>query len=1269
MAFMDMFVTFLLLVFLLRTEESKLCPSGSGNTFPARPSEASTIVSVQRGRRQTLTCHCAPSDAQVSVVYWSVGEGVTADTDIIAARFSDGTFLQVRHGADYSISRNFSLTVNSVSGNNTGRYWCHVFLLNGTRQNCYIEVHVAVGSQTNQALRASATSFYLREGRYQTIPCTTWAPGDEFCLLQWYKVDLSGRRLVLNYSVSTNAVSAVSGFDLSDDYGLSFTSVNFSHAGRYSCHPGYINSSFDDLLDCHVFGEQFPLGSKPSVRGTSVTYEPGKVQILRCPTGLNVTAMSKATLLWSFGARDANSVTVIGRIDIVDGNSTVSELGKICVSISSEGSLHLDDCPQNGDVRYWCHVFANNELWQSYIDVLTQDRAWLTSVIVSAVFVIIAVIAFLIFKYRKHRSNGHQDGYSAIEGTKLKSRGIVEECKEFLRTTLLGLPTIPWLTEDDGCCAWVEDVYSSSELLAIMYVDGRSVKYRIHSTNEIFEDGISMPSSNVLLQGRAGSGKTFILYKMAYDWACEKSESVFQKTKIVFLLPVQVLLETRNVGEAVKKCMLSSKTQFSSENVNEYCVEHLSNVVILVDGCSGKDDVTGAWEVLKEQGLLECQVVMTIRQAQEAEDVCKKYNFRHVLTNGFNLSGHLNRYVEKLLGSKVHDNLLDYLDKDVLPPKLSRLPVVIRVLCLLSSWTNDEAFRDKPTMTDLLTRLVRCLFDSNMEKRKKNFRSMLTKEQLGMVAELGRVIFDKVCEGSGDPFSFSESSFREISRSAQTFIENCLKSGLICRTQEIIRSGETEKIPLAETGSKSHISFRGLVDKPNTETEVSELVPLARTNENVHFIPEILGEFCAGSYLSSAEKGKLLESARKADVDKLANILVFASQRSVACRSEVIEFLVERVSESMNRVQNIASELEVQKVIDLCLQVNFEGKCKCSLNKDLRSMFPEGRLRLFGISRHRLRLLSYLLEHAEGPSTDCNLNLKSIELFRFEQHDWEEIQEYLEEFVPGSIKSTTCKRLHNPKQHLKKEITSRTSKDQMFLHRQSERDSAVLTLESIALEDLRESQSGNCQMSSSSQSFVLSLSHLTLLDSVVLVGSILNPGEICSLANHALRNLPKLKRLDLRLNKEFDDAAFTTVMFSLPQWKSLIDLRLSLFKVTPKGFSEVAVAVKEEGLTLGRLTTFYLLHSQPSDSFAKFLTTSLVYLNNLKSLHISGCVGRDSTMSESALKELEKGMKESQLRGNAEFVVDRMEPLSTRLSSKDKKRRKTEVGQGSFQSA
>ncbi|XP_038062512.1 uncharacterized protein LOC119733000 [Patiria miniata] len=322
-----------------------------GDTFPGGRSQVFSTVSFHRGRRQTLPCECASQtpDAPISVVYWSTGEGVTTDTQIIGARFSDGATLKVGHGADYSIGSDASLIVNSLHDvQDTQRFWCHEFKSDGTLRNCNVDVQISDQQTPNHALKASSTSFHILEGGEQSLPCSSWIPGVATCEVLWFKIDRAGRHFLL----SSNDVDAESEYEFASDFGLIIKSVDDEDAGRYRCDTGGGISEVD--IDVRV------------------------IAFLRYEIG------SPVTVFWSFANPDNHTTTtVIGRLNLPGSSNTMSDLiGNACFSISEEGALLLNMCFQEDDVRYWCHVFPEDEiLMRSYVDVLIKGcptfKPWL----------------------------------------------------------------------------------------------------------------------------------------------------------------------------------------------------------------------------------------------------------------------------------------------------------------------------------------------------------------------------------------------------------------------------------------------------------------------------------------------------------------------------------------------------------------------------------------------------------------------------------------------------------------------------------------------------------------------------------------------------------------------------------------------------------------------------------------------------------------------------------------------------------------------------
>ena len=133
------------------------------------------------------------------------------------------------------------------------------------------------------------------------------------------------------------------------------------------------------LMDVIIFikGNEFPLDGGVARAGETVILKPNVRLTLECPVGLNNAGVNETTVFWSYGAPDdRQSTTVIGKLILPERRKTTSDLGgNRCFDISSEGSLLLTNCSQNGDVRYWCHVFSEGGvLHRYYVDVAVHGE-------------------------------------------------------------------------------------------------------------------------------------------------------------------------------------------------------------------------------------------------------------------------------------------------------------------------------------------------------------------------------------------------------------------------------------------------------------------------------------------------------------------------------------------------------------------------------------------------------------------------------------------------------------------------------------------------------------------------------------------------------------------------------------------------------------------------------------------------------------------------------------------------------------------------------
>ena len=446
----------------------------------------------------------------------------------------------------------------------------------------------------------------------------------------------------------------------------------------------------------------------------------------------------------------------------------------------------------------------------------------------------------------------------------------------FVMATKGRLPITPWVIKDDKACyAPIQTVYTPPELFINVYTADNTVRYRLESESEIFDDGITQfVSRHVLIEGRAGSGKTTFLSKLVFDRYMEQPNALLGQTRLVFLLPEGVLIKSGNLGKAVVEHILPEDTKISAKSINSYCANHPMDVAILVDGCKDKDDIQRVMKVIKDQGLQNSLVVMTTRQIKQVGDICHELNIRHVNITGFTLDN-AHKYVRSVLGTGARSNLEKYLDEHILQPEIFCLPVNLTALCQLSMWTKGEVFRPELSMCDLFSKMVNCMFDRANCRADgstsapvdpiimSNPANKVTGNQLMLLLNLGRVALPRMCKCNDDEVVYSEADFLNSGENGQDVLDDGIKVGILVNED----SG-------SEKGRK------------------------------VTFVLEIIQDLCAGISLTSSEESlsDWLTKLQPLDIrTKWINVLVFAELYRDVAHSSLIQHLVSTFSSTQKK--------------------------------------------------------------------------------------------------------------------------------------------------------------------------------------------------------------------------------------------------------------------------------------------------------------------------------------------------------------------------------
>ncbi|XP_022084771.1 uncharacterized protein LOC110976090 [Acanthaster planci] len=599
----------------------------------------------------------------------------------------------------------------------------------------------------------------------------------------------------------------------------------------------------------------------------------------------------------------------------------------------------------------------------------------------------------------------------------LNKQYFVKKLKNFVRSKMSKLPLVPWITTG---CVHVDQVFTQVQLLISIMSAYFPIRVPLKSHNAIFTDltgegdtRIDFCGTRILMRGRTGSGKTTLLTKYAYDWSTDKPEALLRNVDVVLVLPMRKVDQHSNLGQAVLDHMLPNERRITPAAIEQYCEDHPEEVVILLDGYDefkGKgldqEDCGNIVKMLRGEWLTECRVVVTTRPGRVGDFKDDYESYRHLEITGFttkDIDDYVHKVFEgenKLLGNK----LLAYLEENHLKEDLASIPLMLTAFCQLTKWTDGQDFKDLNTISKLFDRLIECMFKhANMKISTDCSVSRATAVGLAdpdqLVLELGKVALEGFLGGISEELIFSEEDFTRCSDNVQV-IEQGLRVGFLSRDVDSrIRPQKFEELQLEG-------------QKPSPRRDIS-------------FILKSIQEKCAGKYLAhlleTGDEDSFTNYLQKVDNDQrvldYTNILVFASASNIEAARRIVShvILMLRSTQNENISQYLTAKLhfkhcqKTQRLIETCLQLNFESNSKGQFNHLFDSLFGDNCcVRLVGISTYVAKALGYLFRHgyqrltpqeASGdygpPEVKQALSVKSLQLICIKLEISNQFREFL----------------------------------------------------------------------------------------------------------------------------------------------------------------------------------------------------------------------------------------------------------------------------------
>ena len=197
----------------------------------------------------------------------------------------------------------------------------------------------------------------------------------------------------------------------------------------------------------------------------------------------------------------------------------------------------------------------------------------------------------------------------------------------------------------------IEDVFTNLSIILDLPQPFRSLKIPLSSYADIFSQKTrgGNPPNRIIVQGEAGTGKSTLCAKFAYDWAQGSDSSYLGGKTLLFLLRMRDLEEFTTLEDAIIKHLLPSDTDITSSQLRKYLNEHSDQCCILFDGFDETydidlDSVTFARDgdsginiasILSCKTLRRCPVVVTSRPERLVELEEYRKHYMHYEVVGF----------------------------------------------------------------------------------------------------------------------------------------------------------------------------------------------------------------------------------------------------------------------------------------------------------------------------------------------------------------------------------------------------------------------------------------------------------------------------------------------------------------------------------------------------------------------------------------------------------------------------------------------------------
>ena len=270
------------------------------------------------------------------------------------------------------------------------------------------------------------------------------------------------------------------------------------------------------------------------------------------------------------------------------------------------------------------------------------------------------------------------------------------------------------LTWNESFKVHIEHIYTNLEMIGEVNHGTREARHPLDSYHDMFKGlGNHVRPRRILVQGKAGVGKSTFTSKLAYDWASGSEH--LDSFKTVVLVELKQMKGT--VQEAIYQQLFPRDFPISLDQLSKHLTAHQEETLLILDGYdeARASVLSELRDIASGKLLRNACVVMTSRSGKTSQ-VCRFMDARVEVT-GFTTEN-IRDYVYKYFNDdrRKAESLISELETHPLIEDVAKIPLTAMLICALWEEVPDTLANALSTMTSLFTELILLLIKRHCAK-------------------------------------------------------------------------------------------------------------------------------------------------------------------------------------------------------------------------------------------------------------------------------------------------------------------------------------------------------------------------------------------------------------------------------------------------------------------------------------------------------------------------------------------------------------------------